>query len=60
MAEDRPLHDLIVELRASDPDWQASIVRFRQHRRQQAISYDRGYRDAAQTGQQRNYQPSAE
>ena len=53
MAEDRPLHDLIAELRTSDPDWQSSIVRFRQHRRQQAISYERGYRAIGQTGQQR-------
>ncbi len=53
MAVDLALHDLVVELRASDPDWQASISRFHQFRRQQAISYQRRYRDAGQTGQQR-------
>ncbi len=53
MAVDRPLQDLIAELRASDPSWQASIVRFRQFRRRQAVRYERRYRDAGHTGQQR-------
>ena len=53
MAEDRPLHDLIVELRASEPDWQSSIARFRQYRRLQAIRYAQSNRGPAQTGQQR-------